>query len=94
MSYITSVEKLGFERGLKQGRQEAREQAREARRQALASERSLVLRLLAQKVGDLPPSLTAKIEKLSLRKIEALAIALLDFSSLTDLEAWLKPRPK
>ena len=52
-------------------------------------ERSLTLLLLEQKLGELSPDLRDRISQLSLTQLEALAIALLNFSSLTELEAWL-----
>jgi hypothetical protein len=52
-------------------------------------ERSLISLQLEQKVGSLPPSLHARISQLSLTQLEALAIALLNFSTLSELESWL-----
>jgi hypothetical protein len=52
-------------------------------------EKSLVLRLLTRKVGELPDSVRSHIESLAIAQLEALGEALLDFSNLTDLEAWL-----
>jgi predicted transposase YdaD len=52
--------------------------------------RSIVLRLLTRRLGDLPEPLVAQINTLSVEQLESLAEALLDFSSLADLEAWLK----
>jgi predicted transposase YdaD len=76
-------------------REEAREEARQELRQEvrqeerLAGERSLTLRLLARKVGDLPMSMRSQIEALSLPQLEDLAEALLDFATLADLSEWL-----
>lgn len=53
-------------------------------------ERSLVLRLLTRRVGDLSNSVRSQIEQLSLVQLEALGEALLDFSSMADLENWLR----
>jgi hypothetical protein len=53
------------------------------------SERSLVLLLLEQRVGTLSQSTKDRISTLSLPQIESLAIALLNFSTPTELEAWL-----
>jgi Domain of unknown function (DUF4351) len=83
MPYITSVERMGFARGLEQGLE-----------QAVERERSLVLRLLTQKVGPLSPQLIEPIAALSLPQIEALAIALLNFSTVADLEVWLEHLPE
>jgi predicted transposase YdaD len=52
-------------------------------------ERALVLRLLTRQVGELPQQTTARIDALSLEELENLAVALLDFKTLVDLEVWL-----
>jgi predicted transposase/invertase (TIGR01784 family) len=71
--------------------QELREEARQEVRQEerLAGERSLILRLLTRKVGELPDLVRSHIELLAIAQLEALGEALLDFSNLADLEAWL-----
>jgi predicted transposase YdaD len=55
----------------------------------LNGERSLVLRLLNRRVGDLPETVQAQVEALPLERMETLALDLLDFTSLADLESWL-----
>jgi predicted transposase YdaD len=55
----------------------------------LEGERSLISRLLNRRVGHLPEPLKEKINSLSLSQLELLGEALLDFSALADLEAWL-----
>ena len=72
MPYITSVERIGYERG--------REEEKKA----------LIELQLTQKLEALPKHLANQIEALSLEKLNALAIALLNFSSVIDLEDWLK----
>jgi Domain of unknown function (DUF4351) len=52
-------------------------------------QRSLVIRLLARRVGILPVELRSQVEQLSLGQLESLSEALLDFSELTDLVNWL-----
>ncbi len=52
--------------------------------------RSLILRLLNRRVGEFPELLQRQIQVLSLEQLEALGDALLDFSSLADLEGWLQ----
>jgi predicted transposase/invertase (TIGR01784 family) len=52
-------------------------------------ERSLVLRLLTRRIGNVTPELTAKVQTLSLTQLEALGEALLDFSQPADLVSWL-----
>ncbi len=49
----------------------------------------LIFRLLNRRVGELPERVRSQIEVLPLDELEALAEALLDFSGLPDLEAWL-----
>jgi predicted transposase YdaD len=51
-------------------------------------ERSLILRLLTRRVGELPQQVRLRIETLSLEQLENLGEALLDFQALADLEAW------
>lgn len=53
-------------------------------------ERSLILRLLTRKFGELSNQVRAQIESLSLEQLEALSEVLLDFSSLEDLTRWLQ----
>jgi Domain of unknown function (DUF4351) len=55
-------------------------------------ERSLILRLLVRRVGVLSKPIQAQVEALSLEHIEALGEALLDFTDLADLEAWMTER--
>ncbi|WP_253188065.1 DUF4351 domain-containing protein [Leptolyngbya sp. 'hensonii'] len=74
--YITSVEEIGFERGMQQGRQE--------------EARSLILRQLTRRLGELPEPISGQLEALSVAQLEILGEALLDFSHLSNLEAWLE----
>ncbi|PZD70436.1 hypothetical protein C1752_12219 [Acaryochloris thomasi RCC1774] len=57
---------------------------------ALKGERSLVLRLLARRIGEIPAELRSQIQSLSLEQTEALGEALLDFTERSDLTNWLK----
>jgi hypothetical protein len=76
MSYITTGERIGYERGKEEGKQE----------QAYA----LVLKLLQKRLGDLPAEVRDRLQGLSLEKLEALSEALLDFTALPDLLNWLQ----
>ncbi len=67
---------------------EAKEEGREKGREE--GERTIVLRLLNRRVGNIPEALLSQIQGLSVEQLEALGDALLDFSSLTDLEGWLQ----
>jgi hypothetical protein len=80
MPYITSVERIGYERGFDRGQEEG------AQRQA----RSLVLKQLARKVGAIPDHLLDQVNPLSIDQLESLGEALLDFESIEDLTAWLE----
>jgi predicted transposase YdaD len=51
-------------------------------------EKSLVLRQLARRVGELPQDMRQQVESLSLEQLENLGEALLDFSGMSDLDAW------
>lgn len=51
--------------------------------------KSLILRQLTRRVGEVPESVRTQIETLSLTQLESLGEALLDFSNLSDLEVWL-----
>lgn len=76
------------EEGLQEGRKEGRREGRREGRKE--GERSLILRLLQRRLGELPTSARARIEGLSLEQLEALGEALLDFEALADLEDWLR----
>jgi predicted transposase/invertase (TIGR01784 family) len=51
--------------------------------------RALVIRQLTRKLGNVSPKLSAKIEALSLERVESLGEDLLDFTSIANLEQWL-----
>jgi predicted transposase/invertase (TIGR01784 family) len=51
--------------------------------------RGLVIRQLTRKLGNVSSKLLAKIEALSLERVESLGEDLLDFTSITNLEQWL-----
>jgi predicted transposase/invertase (TIGR01784 family) len=72
------------EEGVQEGEQRGREQGREE------GEKSLILRLLTRKVGELSPEVRQRIETLPLEQLENLGEALLDFTSMTDLQVWLE----
>ena len=53
------------------------------------SARSLILRQLTRRVGELPQQVCQQVESLSLEQLENLGEALLDFTSMADLNTWL-----
>jgi heme oxygenase len=56
------------------------------------AELALILRQLTQRLGEVDSSLSDRIRRLSTEQLETLGIALLDFSELADLVAWLEPQ--
>jgi predicted transposase YdaD len=82
----------GRQEGVELGRQEGREEGRELgleegrRREASA----LALRQLERRCGLLDVPTSSRIEALSLAQLEELALALLEFRGLGDLQAWLE----
>ncbi|MBD2596259.1 Rpn family recombination-promoting nuclease/putative transposase [Nostoc spongiaeforme FACHB-130] len=59
-----------------------------------AGERSLVLRQLTRRVGELSQDVREQVETLSLEQLENLGVALLDFTSMADLLSWLAAASK
>lgn len=68
----------GIEKGIEQGIEKGIER-----------ERSLILRQLARRVGELPLEIRSQVEALSIEQLELLGEALLDFTGLPDLQQWL-----
>jgi hypothetical protein len=52
-------------------------------------EQRLVIRQLNRRIGEIDTSLIERIQSLSIEQLENLGEALLDFSSVADLETWL-----
>jgi predicted transposase YdaD len=73
------------EEGLEEGREEGLAEGR----QAIAS---MLSRLLTKRFGELPQQIHASIAGLSLPVLQDLSEALLDFTSLAELESWLQTR--
>jgi predicted transposase/invertase (TIGR01784 family) len=63
---------------------------REAKEEA---ERSLILRQLTRKLGELDGPMRDRLMRLSVTALESLGDALLDFTTLADLETWFKQNP-
>ncbi len=79
MEVVTSWMEKGIEQGIERGIERGIEQG----------ERSLILRQLNRRVGSLPQGIQAQVEAIALEQLELLGEALLDFTSLVDLENWL-----
>lgn len=57
-------------------------------------EQQLIIRQINRRVGEIELSLIDSIRRLTIDKLELLGEALLDFSSVTDLEQWLQNNPE
>ncbi|NJO73258.1 MAG: DUF4351 domain-containing protein [Leptolyngbyaceae cyanobacterium RM1_406_9] len=68
-------------------RQDLGEEARESRR---GEAYLLVIRLLKRRIGSVSDEADSRVNSLSLSQLEDLGEALLDFSTVADLEAWLE----
>ncbi len=79
---ITLQETRVYRDAKAEGRQEGRQEERV----------SLVLLLLKNQLGKISPKLKRRVQTLSLEQSEALAIALLQFKTIADLETWLAGR--
>ncbi len=87
MTYITTGERIGYDRGIEVGEQRG-EQKGEQR-----GEQRLVLRLLQRRLGELPPEAIASVQSLNVTQLEELGEALLDFTGVDDLVHWLQANP-
>lgn len=74
----------GVQQGLQQGLQQGRYEG----------EVALLMRLLAHRLGEISPQLKQKIQGLSITQLDELGEALLDFSEVADLVAWLQQSQK
>jgi hypothetical protein len=76
---IQAAELVGEERGEVKGKTQGR----------VEEARALAIGQLTRKLGNISPDLVAKIEALSLERVELLGEDLLDFTSIANLEQWL-----
>ena len=58
----------------------------------IKGEQKLVIQLLNHRIGEIKPSLIERIRQLPAEQLEQLAVALLDFSTVDDLQQWLESR--
>jgi Uma2 family endonuclease len=76
-----------------QAQQAAENQARQEqalRAQAEQMAKTLVIQQLTQRLGELPEAMLSQIDRLAMTQLAALGAAVLDFSSLNELAAWLE----
>ena len=84
---ITLKETRVYREIKEEGIQEGEERGEQ---RGLQREKSLIFRLLNRRVGELPENVRQQVEVLSLEELENLGEALLDFSSMADLQVWLE----
>jgi len=70
-------------------KEEGREEGREETREATAN---IIVRLLTKRFGEIPQDVRSLVAGFPLPMLEALGEALLDFTSVADLQAWLQAR--
>ncbi|MEL7039847.1 MAG: DUF4351 domain-containing protein, partial [Cyanobacteria bacterium J06592_8] len=81
----------GVQQGLQQGLQQGVQQGlQQGFQQGLQQEATLVLRLLRRRIGEIDANLESRIRSLPVVQLENLGEALLDFTSVSDLRAWLE----
>lgn len=84
MEYLTPTERIGFNKGLIEGKIEGKIEGR------IEGKIELSLKLLSQRLGELSAAIQKRLRKLSDDQIDALALALLDFQTKSELNRWLK----
>jgi predicted transposase YdaD len=71
--------------------QQDRELAKqEGLQEGLQKEKRLIIRQLNRRIEEIDSLLIQKVQELTVEKLEELGEALLDFTSVTDLETWLQ----
>ncbi|MCU0551481.1 MAG: DUF4351 domain-containing protein [Leptolyngbya sp. Prado105] len=76
LEWERQTEQRGRTQGIEQGEQRGKA--------------ALILMQLSARLGDLPSTVEGEIEELSVTALDALAIALLSLSNVTELEEWLR----
>ena len=85
--FYRDVFQLGAKEGKAEGRQEGRQEGKQEGKQE--GEAQLIIRQVNRRCGVLSPNQEAQIRSLDLNQLESLGEALLDFTTIADLEAWL-----
>ena len=80
LEITTSWHEKGRIEGRREGRQEGRQEG----------QAELVLRLISKKIGFLSGEITEKVRSLDIDSLNDLGEAVLDFTSMNELEKWLK----
>jgi predicted transposase YdaD len=83
MPYVTSVERIGIEKGLQQGLQQGRLEGKLEGK--LEGEVTLLLRQLTKRFGPLDESIRSRLENATLEQLELWAERVLDAKTLDDV---------
>ncbi len=91
MPYVLSFERIARQEGLKDGLEQGMERGLEQGlvRGLQEGELNVSLRQLRRKLGGVSAAQEAAVRSLPVERVEALADALLDFTTSDDLDAWL-----
>ncbi len=84
MPYVTSIERMGMERGLAEGLEKGREEGQ------LEGKLSLLLRQFGFKLGPLSSEVEASIRSLTSLQLDDLSLAWLEFKDPSELSSWLE----
>ena len=79
MPYVTSVERIGIEKGLQQGLQQGRLEGK------IEGEATLLLRQLTKRFGPLDDSIRSRLDNATLEQLELWAERVLDAKILEDV---------
>jgi Domain of unknown function (DUF4351) len=83
------VELADFEEARKMKYVTTIERMAEARGEARGG-KSMILRLLNRRFGEISPIVLEQVERLPIAQLESLGEALFDFETIADLTAWLE----
>ncbi len=75
MPYVTSIERMGIEKGLQEGQ--------------LNGQLNMALKFLQRRCGELPPEVRSRLEALNSEQLDGLGDVLDDIVSIEQLIAWL-----
>jgi hypothetical protein len=79
MGLISSWEQKGIEKGIEQGIEQGQHAGKE----------DLIARQIERRIGSVSPQVVERLTQLSTAQLDELGVALLDFTSVADLEKWL-----
>ena len=83
---VDTARQEGIQKGIQEGIQTGIDLERS---RVLERQRSLLLRLLSRKLGELPDSVKSQIGQMSVDRLELLNEEFVDFTNLDDLIQWL-----